>query len=50
MQMMIETSYLPVVRWDEFVAEQRYINESLCPLNCLGKWIWTGAFTDAVSN
>ena len=50
MQMLIETNYLPVLRYEEFVTEQKYINESLCPLNCLGKWIWHGAFTDAVNN
>jgi hypothetical protein len=25
--------------------EQKFINESLCALNCLGKWIWNGGFT-----
>ena len=40
---------MPVQKWEEFVNEQKYINESLCPLNCLGKWIWHGAFTDAVN-
>ena len=49
-QMMVQKTYLPIQRWEEFVTEQRYINESLCPLNCLGKWIWHGAFTDAVNN
>ena len=49
-QTMVQKNYLPVQRWEEFVNEQKYINESLCPLNCLGKWIWHGAFTDAVNN
>ena len=26
--------------------EQRFINENLCPLNCLGKWVWHGTFTE----
>ena len=50
LQFVLETNYLPVMKYEEFVTEQRYINESLCPLNCLGKWIWHGAFTDAVSS
>lgn len=35
-------------KYEEFVREQRFINEALCPLNCLGKWIWHGGFTESV--
>lgn len=28
------------------MREQKFINENLCPLNCLGKWIWHGGFTE----
>jgi hypothetical protein len=37
---------LPVAKYEDFTREQRFINESLCPLNCLGKWIWHGSFTE----
>ena len=26
-------------------VDQKFINESLCALNCLGKWVWNGGFT-----
>jgi len=33
-------------KYEDFMREQRFINENLCPLNCVGKWIWHGSFTD----
>ena len=33
-------------KYEEFLREQRFINENLCPLNCLGKWIWNGNFVE----
>ena len=34
------------MKYEEFIREQRFVNENICPLNCLGKWIWHGAFTE----
>ena len=34
------------LKFEDFVREQRFINDNLCPLNCLGKWIWHGGFTE----
>ena len=36
-------------KFEQFVNEQRYINGNLCPLNCVGKWVWGGAFTEPLS-
>ena len=30
---------------DKITVDQKFINESLCALNCIGKWIWNGGFT-----
>ena len=37
------------LKYEDFMREQRFINENLCPLNCVGKWIWHGSFTDGQS-
>lgn len=39
-QILLQTKY------EDFMRDQRFINENLCPLNCLGKWIWHGGFTE----
>ena len=30
---------------EDMVVGQKFINESLCALNCVGKWVWFGGFT-----
>lgn len=30
--------------FDNFLKEQKFINESLCPLNCVAQYVWFGGF------
>eukprot|EP00347_Sterkiella_histriomuscorum_P018573 403345000 len=30
---------------DNIIVDQKFINEQLCALNCIGKWVWHGGFT-----
>lgn len=34
---------------DQIIQEQKFINESLCALNCIAKWVWHGGFTTGLS-
>jgi hypothetical protein len=33
------------LKFDTFQHEQRQLNESLCSLHCVAKWLWHGQFT-----
>ena len=35
----------PKLTIDSILRDQKFINESLCSLNCIGKWVWHGGFT-----
>lgn len=30
--------------FDNFLQEQKFINENLCPLNCIAQYVWHGGF------
>lgn len=34
---------------DQILLDQKFINESLCALNCIGKWVWHGGFTTGLN-
>ena len=33
--------------FDSFLREQKFINENLCPLNCVAQYVWYGGFGQA---
>ena len=33
--------------FDSFLKEQKFINENLCPLNCVAQYVWFGGFAQA---
>jgi hypothetical protein len=30
--------------YSNFLQEQKFINESICPLNCVAQFVWNGGF------
>lgn len=39
------TSVSSKAQIEKIIMDQKFINDNICSLNCLGKWIWHGGFT-----